>query len=236
MPSIRAVLLDVDGTLYHHRLLRGLMAAELSCVPFAMRSFRGALEIVRILRCFREKREWLRTFNDRHGSLASLQYSIVAEETRVDHEMVKRVVEEWMYRRPLKYLRFCRRRDMVEFFRFAGEQGLQTGVFSDYPVREKLQALGMWMPLTVELCATDPDVNAFKPNPQGFLRACALWNLSPREVLYVGDRAEVDACGARAAGMPCAIFFPRSLSQPSRKTPSGYFPITQFRDLYDVVA
>jgi putative hydrolase of the HAD superfamily len=48
-------------------------------------------------------------------------------------------------------------------------------------------------------------VNAFKPHPRGFLAACEGWGWSPHEVVYVGDRCEVDAMGAAAAGMPCVI-------------------------------
>ena len=58
---------------------------------------------------------------------------------------------------------------------------------------------------SVVLCATDPEVGAFKPHPRGFLAACERWQLDPAEVLMVGDRADVDAAGAAAAGMPCVI-------------------------------
>jgi FMN phosphatase YigB (HAD superfamily) len=121
--------------------------------------------------------------------------------------VVRRV---WIYHRPLKYLKACRRRGMMGFFRFAVDRGQRTGVFSDYPAREKLHELGIHFPLTVELCATNPEINAFKPNLKGFLHACSLWDLDPREVLYVGDRPDVDACGANAAGMPCVIFSNRT--------------------------
>ena len=52
---------------------------------------------------------------------------------------------------------------------------------------------------------SDPEIDAFKPSPRGFLRACELWDLEPADVLFVGDRPEVDAAGAAAAGMPCVI-------------------------------
>jgi FMN phosphatase YigB (HAD superfamily) len=55
------------------------------------------------------------------------------------------------------------------------------------------------------LCTTDPAIAALKPNPRGFLRACEVWRIDPADVLMVGDRADVDAAGAAAAGMPCVI-------------------------------
>jgi FMN phosphatase YigB (HAD superfamily) len=57
----------------------------------------------------------------------------------------------------------------------------------------------------VALCATDATVNALKPHPRGFLQACAALGLRPADVLYVGDRPDVDLAGARAAGMACAL-------------------------------
>lgn len=232
---IRAVLLDIDGTLYHQRSLRGLMAFELSTAPFALGSIREALRVWRILKCFREGREALRAMEDPRVPLVSLQYSLVAERVCVTSREVEMVVREWMYRRPLKHLRICRRRGMKEFFQLAAERGLRTGVFSDYPVREKLQGLGIHAPLTVELCATDPEINAFKPNPKGFLYACHLWNLDPREVLYVGDRHDVDARGAKAAGMPYVIFSRRASRGFDASAKTEHRSINNFRGLCNVI-
>jgi len=78
-------------------------------------------------------------------------------------------------------------------------------VLSDYPTESKLRALGLAGRFSPVVCATDPDVDAFKPSPRGFLRACELWGLPPRDVLMIGDRTDVDAAGAIAAGMPCVI-------------------------------
>jgi len=232
---IRAVLLDIDGTLYHQQSLRGLMAIELATVPLALGSVHEALRVWQILKCFREEREALRAMEDPSVALARVQYSLVAERVGVTPREVEMVVREWMYRRPLKYLRICRRRAMKEFFRLAADRGLRTGVFSDYPVREKLQGLGIHAPLTVELCATDPEINAFKPTPKGFLYACHLWNLDPREVLYVGDRHDVDACGAKAAGMPYVIFSRRTSGGFAGEAKTEYRSITNFRGLCDVI-
>jgi HAD superfamily hydrolase (TIGR01549 family) len=233
--SIRAVLLDLDGTLYHQQSLRTLMALELSTVPLARVSIREALWVWQILKCFREGRESLRAIEDPGAPLVSLQYTLVAERLSMTPGEVEKVVKEWMYRRPLKYLRICRRRDMMRFLRVAADKGLRTGVFSDFPVREKLQGLGIHTPLTVELCATDPEINALKPHPKGFLLACKLWNLEPAEVLYVGDRLDVDFYGAKAAGMSCVIFSNSTFGRFARAAKSGYQSITNFNGLLNVI-
>jgi HAD superfamily hydrolase (TIGR01549 family) len=194
-----------------------------------------ALHVWKILKCFREGRERLRTIKGPDAPLVSLQYSLVAEQIKVTPKEVEMVVREWMYSRPLKYLKVCRRRGLMGFFQLAADRGLRTGVFSDYPVREKLHGLGVHAPLTVELCATDQEINAFKPDPTGFLYACKLWNLEPGEVLYIGDRFEVDACGAKAAGMPSVIFSRRVSRRFARNANTECRVITNFRGLCDVI-
>jgi len=235
MHPIRAVLLDVDGTLYHQGLLRTFMASEILSLPFIVGSVRRAYRIVQILKCFRKGREELRKMNAPIMPLVDLQYHIVAERIGTSPTQVEGIVREWMYQRPLKYLRFCKRRGMMGFLNFAVQKGLRTGVFSDYPVREKLQWLGIHAPLSVELCATDQEINAFKPHPEGFLHACQLWGLDPCEVLYVGDRLEVDASGASSAGMPCAIFSRKRSQANNPEAMFRYYPISTFGGLCGVI-
>jgi FMN phosphatase YigB (HAD superfamily) len=84
----------------------------------------------------------------------------------------------------------------------------------------------------VILCATDPDVGALKPHPRGFERASARWRLDPAEVLFVGDRIDVDAAGAAAAGMPCVIIG----DEPRIATPTGtLIVLPNFERLRDVL-
>jgi FMN phosphatase YigB (HAD superfamily) len=78
-------------------------------------------------------------------------------------------------------------------------------VFSDYDPDRKLDALGVRDLFDVTLAATDPEVNRFKPHPRGFLVGAARLGVEPSEVLYVGDRADVDGAGAAAAGMSSVI-------------------------------
>jgi HAD superfamily hydrolase (TIGR01549 family) len=203
---VRAVLLDVDGTLYQQTALRAFMILELLALPLIRCSYRAAADVWKALRMFRKTREELRGSNPASKSLSDLQYFVTAKGLNGDPNLIAQLVEEWICQRPLKYLRYCRRDGVRSFCEFLQEQNILLGVFSDYPANEKLHALQLSnYKISPVLCATDNDINAFKPHPNGFLRACEIWGLAPDEVLYVGDRFEVDAAGAAAAGMPCAI-------------------------------
>jgi FMN phosphatase YigB (HAD superfamily) len=181
------------------------MMLELALLFFRTFSYRRTITVMRSIVCFRRVREELRSLGQPEESLDNLQYREPANRLGEEEAIVREVVQEWIYERPLSYLRCARRCGLDRFFATLDAQEIRVGVFSDYPVQEKLEALGYLHRFSLWLCATDPDINAFKPHPAGFLRACEIWGLQPAEVLYIGNRPEVDAAGARAAGMSCAI-------------------------------
>jgi len=208
--GIRAVLFDLDGTLYSPVPLRIAMASEMAVVS-GLRAFSGGLGVPRIVSTFRATRERLRDELDGAPPIVERQYSAAAEDLGLSTEIVEQTVDEWMYRRPLKWLPYCRRRDLLGLLDWLERHGLGKGILSDYPAHDKLAALGVAGRFDPVVTALDGDVNAFKPSPRGYLEAARRWGLDPSEVLYVGDRADVDAAGALAAGMPAAVLTSRRL-------------------------
>lgn len=206
--AIRAVLFDLDGTLYAQLPLRIAMSCELA-IASAGAVFSHGMRVPRVLATFRKTRERLRDDPDGGPPIVTRQYAAAAESLHRSTAEVEQIVDEWMYRRPLKWLRYCRRRGLVGLLDWLEQRGLRRGVLSDYPAHDKLIALGLSGRFDLVLSSLDPDVNAFKPNPRGFLAAATKWGLDPSEVMYVGDRMDVDAPGARAAGMPCAVLTTR---------------------------
>jgi HAD superfamily hydrolase (TIGR01549 family) len=204
----RAVLFDVDGTLYSQPPLRAAMALELAARFLRPSRARATARVVRTLRTFRRVREGLPARGRPVERLERLQVAETARLLGVDAAEVEAVVSEWMQRRPLRYLRLCRRRGLRSLLRRLRALRVPCGVLSDYPAAEKLRALGVADEFSPVLCTTDPSINALKPHPAGFLTACRTWRLAPEDVLYVGDRPTVDGAGAQAAGMPCCILGP----------------------------
>jgi HAD superfamily hydrolase (TIGR01549 family) len=196
---IAAVLFDVDGTLYDQKRLRRLMAAELATLP-VWRPL-TAMRILRGLQAFRHAQEELRAQQSAPGQ----QLQLAAGRAGLEPEELEQIVDEWMQERPLKHLRTCLAPGLHDLVAFLAASGVELGVLSDYPVDSKLQALGLSEVFPLRLCASDPEVNAFKPHPRGFLVAASRWGLPPSTILVVGDRVDVDAAGARAAGMRSVI-------------------------------
>ncbi len=78
--------------------------------------------------------EQLRHRMDSNAQLAELQYVEAAKRAGVTRADVESVVNDWMYQRPLKYIRYLKRPGLERFLSFVESRGLRTGVFSDYHV------------------------------------------------------------------------------------------------------
>jgi HAD superfamily hydrolase (TIGR01549 family) len=204
-PPTRAVLFDVDGTLYRQRPLRACMAAELAATALRPSLTGRTIRAARILRGYRHAQEDLRARAIQDKGLARLQIAEAARRAHVPERDVDAAVTEWMRIRPLKYLSWCRRPQLRRLLVDLHAQGILLGVLSDYPAADKLAALGVADLISLVLCGTDPEIGSFKPHPRGFRRACEIWNLAPEQVLYVGDRTDVDGEGAAGAGLRSVV-------------------------------
>lgn len=198
---IRGVLFDLDGTLYRAKPLRKKMLVELGLATLRGGLGRRSRRRLKVIKAYRHALEELR-----HNEEAApqgwrdAQYERAAELASVDPQTVRDVTAEWMEARPLKHLPPCGRPHLRETLIALADAGLALGVFSDYPVQAKLEALGIADLLPVQLHAGMDGVPRPKPHPDGLLRGCELLGLEPPACVYVGDRPEVDAVSAQAAG------------------------------------
>lgn len=227
--ALKAVLFDVDGTLYTQSRLRALMALELMTLPLAAPS-KAAIQW-RTLAAYRRAQETLRC---EVGPVnLRTQMATTAARAGVPVREVERLVEEWMFQRPLKYLPYCEQAGLRRVLDLLERRAVRTGVLTDYPATSKLRAMGLANRFSPVLCTTDPEIGRFKPDPAGFLAACARWQLPPENVLMVGDRVEVDAAGAAAAGMASVII---GWQRSSIALPPKCLRVPSFERLHDVLA
>jgi len=95
--------------------------------------------------------------------------------------------------------------------------------------RHKLEALGI---ADYFACIViSGDLGRRKPSPEIFLEACAKLGTAPEEAAYVGDRYEIDALGARAAGLT-GVWLDRLGSRGNHHLPPV---ISSLSDLQDVL-
>ena len=211
---LKAIVFDVDGTLYDQTRVRLGMLARL--MVFTARYPTDGWQALRILRVFRQAQETLR-HRDPAGDATLAQAEAVAQRLGVSVDDVRRCVTRWMEHEPLDLLRAARRDGVMETVTAARERGIRLGVCSDYPADAKLAAMHLHGVFEVVVCAQDAEVQSFKPDPRGLLVAAARLRVHPSETLFVGDRPEVDAVAAERAGIASVIVGGRKFPHRTRR-------------------
>jgi putative hydrolase of the HAD superfamily len=195
-PPARAWLVDLDGTLYHALPVKGAMALELALF--------GAPSAP-ALRRFRAEHERLRANGAPPGDPFAAQLAATAGALGVDPAALRAQVEEWMIRRPGKWLRLARRRALFAELAAFRSSGGRCALVSDYPARAKLAALGASDLFDAVVASGEPGgPSALKPAPDGLFAAATRLGVGPADCLVIGDRDDADGEAARRAGMAFA--------------------------------
>jgi putative hydrolase of the HAD superfamily len=194
-PSVRAYLVDLDGTLYRPTLVKLGMGLELLCFGPHRISW---------LKAFRHEHETMRRMAEQEfaPSPYEAQLSRTAERLQIEPAALRETVKEWMHLRPGKWLRLTRNSSLLgEIFAFK-QRGGKTALVSDYPAAAKLDALGARSHFDFVVANGETaGLHRLKPSPDGYLLAARTLDVSPAECLVIGDRDDADGAAARAAGM-----------------------------------
>lgn len=196
--QVKAIIFDVDGTLYHQKKLRFLMILEML---FYYLIHPWKFQEIKILLDFRKERE--KRALDSVIDLENTQYDWGAQKSGVSPQKVRQVVQKWIFERPLKYLNFCRYSGIRGLYEHLSRKGIVTAIFSDYPATEKLVKLGISANCIVS--ATDKNIDCLKPNPKGLFFIAETLKIPVENCLFIGDRNDRDAECAKLAGMPYLI-------------------------------
>lgn len=210
LTEYRAVILDMDGTLYSQPALRFLMAAALSGY-YLFHPFR--IKELFILKQYRQVREHWKGSATASDSLDAAQYLFTAEQMKAAPELVERVVTRWMQEYPLTFIKRCRDKKLAALIGQLRKKGMIIVVYSDYPAKEKLAALSLETDFV--FCAADKEINCMKPDPKGMHAILHSLGLSAEEALMIGDRYEKDGLSAENAGMDFLIL-PRQINRRNK--------------------
>lgn len=192
--KIKGVVFDVDGTLYDQRRLRLMMLGALLGHLF---SDRNAIREIRVLRYFRQAREYLA--DKEAGGVSEHQVKMVADKLSVDPHNVSDIVEKWIYTKPLDHVFACRYPMVDSFFEALSRRGIKIGIFSDYPIEDKLKMLRL---SADAMCySLEPDIDRLKPQTAGLQKLLKKMGLNGSECIFIGDRESRDGICARRSGM-----------------------------------
>lgn len=188
--SIKAVIFDMDGTLY---------------------SFDDSNESQFTSSRFGQKirANCVRFFEERLG-LSPKKAEIVYEDlkTRYNGEVSLAVEKEFGIDRG-EYFAFTWNLEATEFVKSTGniptllsELTIQSGVLTAAPrvwAERVLQFLQIRDLIGDALFTGDPDLR--KPNPEAFMQLANFWGLNPEQIISIGDQEQSDILPAKAVGM-----------------------------------
>jgi len=213
--NIRAVVFDLDGTLYPYRRI-------------VLRSLPIVLRYPRFLRAFARARRRLRDLRP-IANLHEAQAQLVSAQLGVNLTQTRELIEQLIYH------------DWPECFRglppFPGvaevlnqlrRRGLRLAVLSDLPVHPKLDYLGLagyW-----DCALTSETTNYLKPNPEPFRYAASQLEVGLESILFVGNSYPYDIQGAQTLGMTTA-----HLSRAPRRRPGADVTFSRFHSFLSAV-
>ena len=187
--NLKAVLFDVDGTLYPQSF-------------FIRTSLQFFLHHPRLSMAFRNLRRDVRQF----GGVEDLhlaQTSLAAGYMRIPAERAQELLERHIYGTYMDMLSKAKPYPKVEpLLADLKNSGLKLGVITDYPTDGKLSALGFDQYWDVAISADT--MGHLKPEPDTFLLASENLKISPEQIIYVGNEYKYDIIGAKRAGMKAA--------------------------------
>jgi FMN phosphatase YigB (HAD superfamily) len=185
--ELRVVSWDLDGTLYDMGAMR--RALNRQALGWIGRSpWRGSKELFDFLRL-------ARAMEASRGDSSRVEAFIRSERG----QRFLRLQAKWI----VTALGVCGpRADAATVMDAIHKLALRQVVFSDYPIGEKLTALGLEAWVDHRVVAADTYV--VKPDPRSFARLYNEMDVAPCEVLHIGDRVDTDG-GAAAAGSQTLI-------------------------------
>ena len=202
----KLLILDMDGTLYFQKPLRLHMAIKMF-LYYICHFYR--IKDIRIIKKYRQIRETEEAYLD--NNFIEKQFAIVGKKYNVSEEYVKQTINNWMFDKPLKYIKKYADNWLINILNILKKEGTKIIIYSDYPAKKKLDVLNLEYDLVFS--SEDKNIMCLKPNTKGLNYILETTKINHEDVLLIGDRFEKD--GECAKG--CNIDFLILDSNPNKR-------------------
>lgn len=187
-------IVDVDGTLYFQKQVRVQMFCTLACYYFFHPLCLSELLALYKYRKIREIDMFKGDEDFEHK-----EYCYVAKLFKKEPEWAQSIIERWMHSYPLKIIAKNRDCMLIKILQERRNEGARVIIYSDYPVEDKLNALGMQCDSMYY--SGDEIISCLKPESRGLANIVKKEDLRIEDCLFIGDRYEKDGLCAKSIGM-----------------------------------
>ncbi len=200
--GIKAILFDIDGTLYDKKFMNLYLIKCAVFDPFFSLSYNRMRHAMRKADGLTEKEAMTRSeFRRKEAGLIKPGF---------DEAWLARYLSKYekMDARWTKSYRAVPFKNMLPTLKRAKEEGLILGALSDFPLGRKLEVLGVDRLVTYR--ASAEDCGFLKPNSVPFHVMLKALGLKSEEAIYLGDSYSKDVVGAKNVGMYTALITHKS--------------------------
>lgn len=188
--SKKAIIFDVDGTLYSQPKMRFAMGLKLLC--YYVLHFWKMKELLSVY-YFRKLRE------QEHFRECTIEEQIEAasKKAKTTNETAQATINKWMFIVPLELVVKYSYKELLRHINQWYDEGKKIIIYSDYPANEKIKWLNI--PATHVFTPQNDNIGELKPSKRAMSYILEQVGISSKHILYVGDRDEKDGESAHLA-------------------------------------
>ncbi|HCU58790.1 MAG TPA: hypothetical protein DIC64_02280 [Alphaproteobacteria bacterium] len=180
----KAVIVDLDGTLYYQRPVQICMAVEM--LAYYILHFWRINELKQIL-----------VYRHQHNNEENFDLHTFCIKQRTNNKTINKLIQKWLFLKPLKWIKLFKDKNLISYLEEI-QKIIPVIVYSDYETHQKLEALNFKPDF--EFFFDAKNIRFLKPNPQGLSYITERLKLTPKEIFVIGDRQNKDGLAASTFG------------------------------------
>jgi HAD superfamily hydrolase (TIGR01549 family) len=127
------------------------------------------------------------------------QIEYVSGKAKIGKEELDNAIQHWMFQYPLRLVGNYADKYLISILTDVQGRGVKVIIYSDYPVEDKLEVLGV-KPDYVFYPGVN-GIDSLKPSQEAMEVVMEKVNMKPYDLLFIGDRQDKDGVSAELVGI-----------------------------------